>query len=176
MVIGATAEDMAARGFQPVGKDYTVYLHPKTREEYALVRGASVEEDLAARDLTINAMALDQDGTLVDLFGGLADLKGKVLRHVPGFSDDPIRVPRAARFTAQLDGFAIAAETMMLMRQLTQAGALDGATPERIWLELDKALGTDRPSRFFLALRECGALARLLPELDALFGVPQRFE
>lgn len=174
VVVGASPEDMAARGFQPVGRDFTVFLHPDTREEYALARGDCIKDDLAARDLTINAMALDQDGTLVDPFGGRADLEAKVLRHVPGFADDPVRILRAARFTAQLDGFAIAAGTMALMRELTQAGALDGATPERIWLELDKALGTDRPSRFFLALRECGALVRLLPELDALFGVPQR--
>lgn len=171
--VGATAGDMLARGFQQVGKDFPVFLHPDTREEYALARGASIEDDLAARDLTINAMAVDEDGALVDPFGGRADLEARVLRPVPGFANDPIRILRAARFTAQLDGFSIAPETLALMTEMTAAGALDAVTPERVWLELDKALGCDRPSRFFLALRQCAALARLLPEIDALFGVPQ---
>jgi tRNA nucleotidyltransferase (CCA-adding enzyme) len=173
LVVGATTGDMLARGFQQVGKDFPVFLHPLSREEHALARGTTVTDDLAARDLTINAMAMGEDGALIDPFGGRADLEARVLRPVPGFARDPIRILRAARFAAQLDGFTIAPETLALMTQLTAAGALDAATPERMWLELDKALGCDRPSRFFLALRECGALARLLPEVDVLFDVPQ---
>lgn len=173
VVVGAAAADMLARGFQQVGKDFPVFLHPVSREEYALARGATIEDDLAARDLTINAMAMSESGALVDPFGGRADLEARVLRSVPGFANDAIRILRAARFAAQLNGFTIAPETLALMTELTAAGALHGVTPERVWLELDKALGCDHPSRFFLALRQCGALARLLPEIDALFDVPQ---
>jgi tRNA nucleotidyltransferase (CCA-adding enzyme) len=191
VVVGATPEEMVRRGFRPVGKDFPVFLHPQTHEEYALARterktargykgfqvyaapGVTLEEDLARRDLTINAIAEDEDGNLIDPYGGAADLKAGVLRHVsPAFVEDPVRVLRVARFAARF-GFAIAPETLALMREMAANGEIDALVPERVWQELARGLMEKIPSRMFHALRECGALARILPELDALFGVPQ---
>lgn len=186
VVVGATPEDMALLGFQRVGKGFPVFLHPETAEEYALARtgggeraefhpAAALEDDLRRRDFTINAMAMDADGRLIDPTGGAADLGAKVIRHIgESLADDPVRILRAARLAARLDGFSIAPETQAEMARLVAAGALATSTPERLWLELDKALATPRPSRFFVALHRVGVLAAVLPELDALFGVPQR--
>ncbi|MFC3531184.1 multifunctional CCA addition/repair protein [Vogesella facilis] len=192
VVVGATPEAMQARGFRPVGKDFPVFLHPRTQEEYALARterkvgrgyhgftfhaapDVTLEEDLIRRDLTINAIAEDDDGSLIDPYGGIADLRARVLRHVsPAFAEDPVRILRLARFAARFD-FSVAPETMALMRQMVAAGEVDALVAERVWQELAKGLMTDTPSRMLLVLRDCGALARLLPEVDALFGVPQR--
>ena len=191
VVVGATPEEMLARGFRPVGRDFPVFLHPDTHEEYALARTerkegrgyhgfvfhtspeVSLEADLARRDLTINAMARAEDGTLIDPYGGRADLEARVLRHVsPAFSEDPLRVLRVARFAARLD-FVVAPETEALMRDIVATGELATLTAERHWQELARALMESRPSRFFSVLRGCGALEVLLPELDRLFGVPQ---
>jgi tRNA nucleotidyltransferase (CCA-adding enzyme) len=191
VVVGATPEEMVAQGFRPVGKDFPVFLHPQTHEEYALARterktargykGFQVfaapevtpEEDLARRDLTINAIAKDEAGLFIDPHGGMADLKTGVLRHVsPAFVEDPVRVLRVARFAARF-GFAIAPETLALMREMAANGEVDALVPERVWQELARGLMEKTPSRMFLALRECGALIRILPEVDALFGVPQ---
>ena len=191
VVVGATPEEMVAQGFRPVGKDFPVFLHPETHEEYALARTerktargykgfqvsaapeVTLEEDLARRDLTINAIAKDEAGLFIDPYGGTADLKAGVLRHVsPAFVEDPVRVLRVARFAARF-GFAIAPETLALMREMAANGEVDALVPERVWQELSRGLMEKTPSRMFLALRECGALARILPELDALFGVPQ---
>ncbi|BAN34247.1 multifunctional tRNA nucleotidyl transferase/2'3'-cyclic phosphodiesterase/2'nucleotidase/phosphatase [Sulfuricella denitrificans skB26] len=191
VVVGATPEEMVAQGFKPVGKDFPVFLHPRTHEEYALARTerktargykgfqvsaapeVTLEEDLARRDLTINAIAKDEDGLFIDPYGGMADLKAGVLRHVsPAFVEDPVRVLRVARFAARF-GFAIAPETLVLMREMAANGEVDALVPERVWQELSRGLMENVPSRMFLALRECGALVRILPELDALFGVPQ---
>lgn len=193
VVVGASPEDMLARGFRPVGKDFPVFLHPQTHEEYALARterksghgytgfafhaspDVSLEDDLARRDLTINAIARADDGTLTDPFGGLKDLKSRVLRHVgPAFVEDPVRILRVARFAARFTDFALAPETLDLMRQMVASGEVDHLVAERVWQELAKGLMEARPSRMIEVLRECGALSRLLPELDGLFGVPQR--
>jgi tRNA nucleotidyltransferase (CCA-adding enzyme) len=190
VVVGVTPETMLASGFRPVGRDFPVFLHPDTQEEYALARterkhgrgyrgfeffaspDVTLEEDLARRDLTINAMARGEDGVLVDPHGGQADLRAGVLRHVsPAFVEDPLRVLRAARFAARL-GFAVAPETEALMRAIVASGELSTLAPERIWQELAKGLMEARPSRMLGVLRECGALAQLLPEVDAAFGVP----
>ncbi|MCC6208720.1 MAG: multifunctional CCA addition/repair protein [Gammaproteobacteria bacterium] len=197
VVVGATAEDiesMRTRGYRPVGQDFPVFLHPETHEEYALARTerkvaagykgftvqatpeVTLEEDLRRRDLTINAMAEDEGGTLIDLFGGRRDLHDRVLRHVSeAFSEDPVRILRVARFAARFAplGFAIAPETNALMQRMVEAGEVDALVPERVWQELVRALGETRPSAFFEVLRACGALARLLPALDRLWGVPQ---
>ncbi|GGX89135.1 multifunctional CCA addition/repair protein [Vogesella alkaliphila] len=192
VVVGATPEMMQARGFRPVGKDFPVFLHPQTQEEYALARTerksgrgyhgfvfhtspeVTLEEDLIRRDLTINAIAEDEHGQLTDPYGGQADLQARLLRHVsPAFAEDPVRILRLARFAARFD-FAVAEETMQLMRDMVAAGEADALVAERVWQELAKGLMTAKPSRMFTVLRNCGALARLLPELDALFGVPQR--
>jgi tRNA nucleotidyltransferase (CCA-adding enzyme) len=192
VVVGSTPQAMRERGFKPVGRDFPVFLHPRTGEEYALARqerktapgyrgfefdsGPSVtlEQDLARRDLTINAMAMTAEGELVDFFGGRDDLRQGVLRHVsPAFVEDPVRVLRVARFRARYD-FKVAAETMALMRSMVQAGEVDALVPERVWQELSGALAEARPSRFVETLRGCGALARVFPEVEALFGVPQR--
>ena len=191
---GATPEDMTAAGFLPVGKDFPVFLHPKTKEEHALARterksgrgyhgftfhtGAEVtlEEDLLRRDLTINAIAQAEDGTLIDPHGGQRDLADKVLRHVsPAFAEDPVRVLRLARFAARFAplGFTVAPETMALCRQLVDDGEVDALVPERVWQEMARALMHERGSEFFRVLHACGALARILPELAALDGVPQ---
>jgi len=197
VVVGATPEDMLARGFRPVGKDFPVFLHPQTQEEYALARterktgrgyhgfafhadpSVTLEEDLARRDLTINAMARGEDGTLVDPFGGARDLQARVLRHVsPAFVEDPVRVLRVARFAARYAplGFRIADETLALMRRMVDDGEVDHLVAERVWQETRKALTEPAPSAFVRALRECGALRVIFPEVDALYGVPQRAE
>ncbi|HET6604687.1 MAG TPA: multifunctional CCA addition/repair protein [Xanthomonadaceae bacterium] len=194
VVVGATPEELLQRGFRPVGRDFPVFLHPQTGAEYALARterktgrgyhgfavhadpSVTLEQDLARRDLTINAIARDDDGAVVDPFGGRADLQARVLRHVtPAFAEDPVRVLRVARFAARFAplGFTIAAETMALMRTMAADGELDHLVAERVWQELERALAQPRPSAFVAALRSCGALARVLPEVDALYGVPQ---
>ena len=193
VVVGATPEELLARGFLPVGRDFPVFLHPETREEYALARTerktapgyhgfvfhaapeVTLEEDLARRDLTLNAMAQAEDGTLVDPYGGRADLAARVLRHVgPAFAEDPVRILRLARFAARYADFSVALETLALARSMVDAGEVDHLVPERVWQEIAKGLQEDRPARMLEVLRQCGALARLLPEVDALFGVPQR--
>ncbi len=196
VVVGGTPEDMLARGYTPVGRDFPVFLHPRTHEEYALARterktapgyagfvfhaaaDVTLEEDLARRDLTINAMARqmdDGDGVLVDPYGGRADLERKILRHVsPAFAEDPVRILRIARFAARFADFSVAPETLELMRAMTDNGEVDALVPERVWQELARGLMEQKPSRMFETLRACGALARLLPELDRLWGVPQR--
>lgn len=193
VVVGATPEAMLAAGYKPVGRDFPVFLHPDTREEYALARterksgrgyhgfvfhaapDVTLEDDLARRDLTINAMALDADGRLVDPYGGRGDLERKVLRHVsPAFAEDPVRILRIGRFAARFADFGVAPETMGLMRQMVAAGEVDALVAERVWQELARGLMEAQPSRMFEVLRACGALARLLPELDRLWGVPQR--
>jgi tRNA nucleotidyltransferase (CCA-adding enzyme) len=195
VVVGATPDEMIALGFTPVGQDFPVFLHPKTHEEYALARterksghgykgfavyaspNVTLEEDLLRRDLTINAMALDDAGRLIDPYGGEADLKAKVFRHVSGaFAEDPVRILRVARFAARFTDFSIAPETMVLMRQIVGGGEVDALVPERVWQEISRGLMEKQPSRMFKVLRECGALAKLFPEVDALFGVPQPLE
>ena len=197
VVVGATPERMVREGFLPVGKDFPVFLHPHTKEEHALARTerktapgyrgftfhadetVTLEQDLARRDFTINAIAQDTDGTLVDPFGGAADVQARVLRHVsPAFAEDPVRILRAARLLARFAplGFTLAPETLALMRTMVAAGEVDHLVPERVWQELKKALELPQPSAAIALLRECGALARLLPEVDALYGVPQRPE
>lgn len=194
VVVGATPEEMVRRGFRPVGADFPVFLHPDTKEEYALARterksghgykgftvyaapDVTLEDDLRRRDLTINAMAEGADGRLIDPFGGADDLHNRVLRHVsPAFAEDPVRVLRTARFTARYTqrGFKVAPDTYALMRQIVEAGEIERLVPERVWAETERALGEDQPQLFFEVLRDCGALSRLLPEIDALFGVPQ---
>lgn len=199
VVVGATPEQMVAQGYRPVGKDFPVFLHPQTHEEYALARterktaagyhgfqffyapDVTLEEDLARRDLTINAMAREvrPDGTLagpvVDPFNGQADLQARVFRHVSdAFLEDPVRILRVARFAARFTDFTVAPETLALMRKMVDAGEVDALVPERVWQEVSRGLMERRPSRMFAVLRECGALARVLPEIDGLFGVPQR--
>ena len=197
VVVGATPEQMIARGFKPVGRDFPVFLHPKTNEEYALARTerksgrgyrgfvvdadptVTLEQDLARRDFTVNAIAQDSEGRLIDPFDGVRDLQARVLRHVsPAFVEDPLRVLRAARFMARFTdaGFTIAPETLELMRAMIVDGEIDHLVPERVWQELARALAEPRPSAFLATLREVGALARVLPEVDALYGVPQRVE
>ncbi|SFF22617.1 tRNA nucleotidyltransferase (CCA-adding enzyme) [Fontimonas thermophila] len=195
VVVGATADDMLRAGYKPVGKDFPVFLHPDTGEEHALARterksghgyrgftvdasaSVTLEDDLRRRDLTINAIAEDEHGRLIDPYGGRADLEARLLRHVsPAFAEDPVRILRVARFHARLAplGFRVAPETLALMREMVTSGEVDHLVPERIWKEMSRALMLERPSTFFATLRECGALARILPEVDALFGVPQR--
>ena len=195
VVVGSTPEAMLALGYTPVGKDFPVFLHPQTHEEHALARTerksgrgyhgfvvhaspeVTLEEDLARRDLTINAMAEAADGTLTDPFGGQRDLQARVLRHVsPAFAEDPVRILRLARFAARFHDFSVAPETLALMQHMVQVGEVDHLVPERVWQELARGLLEDQPSRMFEVLRQCGALARLLPELDRLWGVPQRPE
>jgi tRNA nucleotidyltransferase (CCA-adding enzyme) len=205
VVVGSTLEAMTAQGYVPVGKDFPVFLHPKSREEYALARterktargykgfavqaapDVTLEEDLARRDLTLNAMAVPEAlaheppntwaGHIVDPYGGQRDLQAKVLRHVTGaFAEDPVRILRLARFAARFADFSVAGDTMALMRQMVEDGEVDHLVPERVWQELAKGLMASKPSRMFEVLRECGALRVLLPELDRLWGVPQRPE
>ena len=194
VVIGATQDDLIQRGFRQVGKDFPVFLHPLTGEEYALARTehktapgyrgfvvhadphVTLEDDLRRRDLTINAVARAPNGVLVDPFGGIADLRDRRLRHIsPAFVEDPVRILRVARFAARYDalGFQIAHETQELMQRMVENGEIDALVPERVWTELVKALREERSWRFFEVLRAIGALARLFPELDALWGVPQ---
>ena len=193
VVVGATPEAMLAQGFRPVGKDFPVFLHPETHEEYALARterktgrgyhgfafhaapDVTLEDDLARRDLTINAMAKAADGSLIDPFDGQRDLQARVLRHVgPAFAEDPVRILRLARFAARFSDFSVAPETLALMRGMVADGEVDHLVAERVWQELAKGLMENKPSRMIEVLRDCGALARLLPEVDKLFGVPQR--
>jgi tRNA nucleotidyltransferase (CCA-adding enzyme) len=193
VVVGSTPLAMLSQGFVPVGKDFPVFLHPQTHEEYALARterksghgyhgfqvhaspDVTLEEDLARRDLTINAMAEDANGTVIDPYGGQRDLAARVLRHVsPAFAEDPVRILRLARFAARFDDFTVHADTLAMMRQMVLGGEADHLVAERVWQELARGLMEDTPSRMFEVLRECGALARLLTEVDRLWGVPQR--
>lgn len=191
VVVGSSVEEMLAQGFRPVGKDFPVFLHPKTQEEYALARterktapgyrgfiihaapDVTLEQDLARRDLTINAIAKTPDGILIDPFNGQQDIQDKILRHVsPAFTEDPVRVLRIARFAARF-GFSIADETKALIREMVETKELDSLVAERVWQELSKALATEHPSLFFTSLRETSALKAVFPEVDRLFGVPQ---
>jgi tRNA nucleotidyltransferase (CCA-adding enzyme) len=196
VVVGATPQQMLAQGYRPVGKDFPVFLHPVTHEEYALARterktapgytgfafhaasDVTLEQDLARRDLTINAIArygADGSGDIVDPYDGRRDLADRVLRHVsPAFAEDPVRILRVARFAARFADFTVAVETMTLMAGMVNSGEVDHLVPERVWQELSRGLMETRPSRMFEVLRACGALQRILPELDALWGVPQR--
>jgi tRNA nucleotidyltransferase (CCA-adding enzyme) len=197
VVVGATPDDLLALGYKPVGKDFPVFLHPRSGEEYALARTerktgrgyhgfvfqadatVTLEQDLARRDLTINAIARDEQGKLTDPHHGVRDIEARVLRHVsPAFVEDPVRVLRVARFAARFAplGFAVADETMTLMQQMVRDGEVDHLVPERVWAETRKALAEPQPSAFLRVLRGCGALAVLFPEIDALYGVPQRAE
>jgi tRNA nucleotidyltransferase (CCA-adding enzyme) len=194
VVVGATQEMLERAGFRPVGRDFPVFLHPESSEEYALARTerktapgyrgfavnaspeVTLEEDLLRRDLTINAMARDAAGNLVDPWGGQRDLEARLLRHVsPAFAEDPVRILRTARLAARFAGlgFRVADETMALMREMVATGEVDALVPERVWQETRRALETAQPDVFLVVLRECGALAVVFPELDALFGVPQ---
>lgn len=192
VVVGADAQTMLDRGFKPVGKDFPVFLHPESREEYALARterktakgyagfsfyaakDVTLEQDLQRRDLTINAMAQDSDGRLIDPYGGAEDLKNGILRHVsPAFAEDPVRILRTARFAARY-GFAVAGETLALMRQMVDNGEAEALVAERVWQELSRGLMEPHPRKMIDILRQSGALKVLLPEVDALFGVPQR--
>ncbi|MBI5277386.1 MAG: multifunctional CCA addition/repair protein [Burkholderiales bacterium] len=193
VVVGATPHEMITSGYLPVGKDFPVFLHPLTKEEYALARterktargyhgfafhaapDVTLEQDLARRDLTINAMAQDEAGRLIDPYHGQRDLQARVLRHVTrAFREDPVRILRVARFAARYADFTVAPETVTLMREMVEAGEVDALVAERVWQELARGLVEARPSRMFEVLRECGALARLLPEVDRLWGVAQR--
>ncbi|MES2785647.1 MAG: multifunctional CCA addition/repair protein [Pseudomonadota bacterium] len=195
VVVGASPQEMIALGYLPVGKDFPVFLHPQTREEYALARterktargyhgfafhaepDVTVEQDLGRRDLTINAIAQDESGALIDPYDGQGDLGRRVFRHVtPAFREDPVRILRVARLSARFADFTIAPETMALMREMVQAGEVDALVPERVWQEIARGLMEATPSRMFETLRTCGALDRLLPEVDRLWGVPQRAE
>jgi tRNA nucleotidyltransferase (CCA-adding enzyme) len=195
VVVGGTPEALVAQGYQPVGKDFPVFLHPNTHEEYALARterktargyhgfavhaspDVTLEEDLARRDLTINAIAQDEHGNRTDPYGGERDIAAKVLRHVTeAFREDPVRILRLARFAARFPDFTVAPETMTLMREMVNAGEVDALVSERVWQELSRGLMGAKPSRMLQVLRECGALQRLLPEVDKLYGVPQRAE
>ncbi|MEP7154405.1 MAG: multifunctional CCA addition/repair protein [Betaproteobacteria bacterium] len=194
VVVGATPEEMVAAGYRPVGADFPVFLHPETHEEHALARterktapgykgfvfhtsaDVTLEEDLRRRDLTINAIAQDDDGALIDPHGGQADLENRVLRHVgDAFAEDPVRILRIARFAARFAnrGFQVADETLALMRGMVDAGEVDHLVPERVWQELSRGMLEATPSKMFDVLRSCGALARILPEVDRLYGVPQ---
>ncbi|NND00398.1 MAG: multifunctional CCA addition/repair protein, partial [Gammaproteobacteria bacterium] len=191
VVVGSTPEEMLRLGYEPVGKDFPVFINKQTGEEYALARterktargyqgfefnaspDITLEQDLARRDITINAMAQDADGNLIDPHNGMQDLKKGIIRHVSdAFAEDPVRILRVARFAARFK-FSIASETRVLLKSMVSNGEVDSLVPERVWTEISKALATDAPQIFFESLRECGALARTLPEIDALFGIPQ---
>ena len=193
VVVGATVDELLAAGYQPVGKDFPVFLHPATKEEYALARTerksgrgytgfafhaapeVTLEDDLRRRDLTINAMAVDADGSLIDPYGGARDVQAKVLRHVSdAFAEDPLRVLRLARFAARFTEFTVAPETLALCRQLVTDGEMRELAAERVWQEISRGLMEEAPSRMLEVLRACGALAELAPELDRLWGVPQK--
>ncbi len=194
VVIGETPESMVKQSFHPVGKDFPVFLHPISHEEYALARterktslgykgftvhaspDITLEEDLIRRDLTINAMAMTPEGDIIDPYGGQKDLQNKVFRHIsPAFSEDPVRILRIARFAARFGhlGFTIAEETLSLMKSMVECGEVDALVPERVWAELFKALKEPSPANFFYTLKNCSALQKIIPELDCLFGVPQ---
>ncbi|CAN5541812.1 multifunctional CCA addition/repair protein [soil metagenome] len=193
VVVGATPQEMEDAGYKPVGKDFPVFLHPVSREEYALARterktakgyhgfqfqadpNVTLEQDLMRRDLTINAMAQTDDGTVIDPYGGQTDLQARVFRHVSeAFAEDPVRILRVARFAARFPDFTVAPETNALMQAMVADGEVDALVSERVWQELARGLMEKKPSRMFEVLRDCGALARLLPEVDRLWGVPQR--
>ncbi len=193
VVVGSTPQVMLDAGYTAVGQDFPVFLHPQTHEEHALARterktapgyrgfevradaNVTLEDDLLRRDLTINAIAQDEGGALIDPHGGRRDLEAKVLRHVsPAFAEDPVRILRVARFAARFEAFTLAPETLALMQQMVEAGEVDALVPERVWQELSRGLMEVRPSRMFETLRACGALARLVPEVERLWGVPQR--
>lgn len=194
VVLGETPESMVRQGFRPVGKDFPVFLHPQSHEEYALARterktapgykgfaihaspDVSLEQDLIRRDLTINAMAMTPEGLLIDPYGGQLDLEKRIFRHIsPAFAEDPVRILRVARFAARYAhlGFTLAAETRILMQSMVTAGEVDHLVPERVWAELCKALSEKSPSAFFYTLKDCSALDKVFPELNCLFGVPQ---
>jgi tRNA nucleotidyltransferase (CCA-adding enzyme) len=194
VVVGATPEELTRAGYQSVGRQFPVFLHPKTHEEYALARlerkvapgyrgfttqfspDVTLEEDLRRRDLTLNAIAQSEDGALIDPYGGQADIAARRLRHVSeAFVEDPVRVLRVARFAARFAalGFTVAGDTLQLMRRMTEAGEVSALVSERVWQETERALGEAHPEVFFATLRECGALAVIFPEIDALYGVPQ---
>lgn len=194
VVIGETPESMVKQGFRPVGKDFPVFLHPQSHEEYALARterktapgykgftvhaapDVSLEQDLIRRDLTINAMAMTPEGQLIDPYGGQIDLEHRIFRHIsPAFAEDPVRILRVARFAARYGhlGFMLAEDTLVLMRSMAAAGEVDHLVPERIWAELFKALNEKSPSAFFYTLKDCAALDKIFPEINGLFGVPQ---
>jgi tRNA nucleotidyltransferase (CCA-adding enzyme) len=194
VVVGATPDKMLELGFTPIGRDFPVFLHPDSKEEYALARterksgrgykgftiyaseDVTLEQDLQRRDLTINAIARDRNGKLIDPYNGQADIKSATLRHVSdAFSEDPVRILRTARFAARFNplGFSVAQPTLKLMQKMVKNGEVDTLVAERVWQELQAALKTEKPSVFFTTLRECGALKRIFPELDALFGIPQ---
>ncbi|NJD30934.1 MAG: multifunctional CCA addition/repair protein [Gammaproteobacteria bacterium] len=194
VVVGATPDELLALGYRPVGKDFPVFLHPRTGEQYALARterktgtgyygfatrfspDVTLEEDLARRDLTVNAMAEDENGGIIDPYGGRRDLEARLLRHVsPAFVEDPLRVLRVARFAARFAplGFTVAPETLELMRRIVASGEVAELVPERVWVETERALGEERPTVYFDVLRECGALEVIFPEIAALHGVPQ---
>lgn len=192
VVVGATPEDLMRQGFKPVGRDFPVFLHPDSHEEVALARterktaagyhgfvfnaapDVTLEEDLLRRDLSINAMAEDEHGHIVDPYGGRQDLANKILRHVSdAFAEDPVRILRLARFAARWPDFKVASETMTLMQQMVLCGEVNALVSERVWQELSRGLMAAQPSRMFAVLRDCGALVRLMPELDRLWGVPQ---
>ena len=191
VVVGSTPDEMVQLGYRPVGKDFPVFLHPVTKEQYALARTerkislgykgfeiftapeVTLQEDLVRRDLTINAIAKDSDGNIIDPFNGVADLEAGILRHIsPAFSEDPVRILRTARFAARFS-FRIASETLELMSEMVHNGEVEALVPERVWQEISRGLMENKPSRMFYMLRECGALSRILPEVDVLFGVPQ---
>ncbi len=195
VVVGSTPEEMVSLGYTPVGKDFPVFLHPRSKEEYALARterktapgykgfvvhaapDVTLEQDLARRDLTINAIARDSQGTLTDPFHGQEDLQHTVFRHVTdAFKEDPVRILRLARLAARFPDFTVAPDTMRLMQDMVQAGEVDALVRERVWQELAKGLMSAKPSRMLQVLRACGALQRLLPEVDVLYGVPQPVE
>jgi tRNA nucleotidyltransferase (CCA-adding enzyme) len=195
VVVGARPEELTALGYLPVGKDFPVFLHPQTREEYALARterktapgyrgfvvhaqpDVTLEQDLARRDLTINAIARDVDKNLIDPYNGQQDLQAQIFRHVTdAFREDPVRILRVARLAARLPQFRVAPETQSLMQDMVQAGEVDALVRERVWQELAKGLMAAQPSRMLQVLRDCGALQRLLPEVDRLYGVPQPIE
>ncbi|HUI63066.1 MAG TPA: multifunctional CCA addition/repair protein, partial [Steroidobacteraceae bacterium] len=194
VVVGARPEELQRQGYLPVGKEFPVFLHPETREEYALARlerkvapgyrgfttqfspDVTLEQDLKRRDLTINAMAQSATGELIDPYGGRQDLQARVLRHVSAaFAEDPVRILRVARFAARFAdlGFRVAEETGALMRQMVEAGEVEALVPERVWQETERALGESRPDVYFETLRACGALRVIFPEIEALYGVPQ---
>jgi tRNA nucleotidyltransferase (CCA-adding enzyme) len=191
VVVGSSPDEMIRLGYRPVGKDFPVFLHPESQEQYALARTerkvsrgykgfevyaspeVTLQEDLARRDLTINSIAKDQDGNIIDPFDGVADLEAGLLRHIsPAFTEDPVRVLRTARFAARF-GFRIAPETLALMNEMVHNGEVDALVPERMWQEFARGLMERKPSRMFYALRECSALTRIMPEVNTLFGVPQ---
>src|SRR6185437_11831 len=194
VVVGARPQELESAGYVSVGKEFPVFLHPETREEYALARlerkvapgyrgfttqfspDVTLEEDLRRRDLTINAMAQTAAGEIIDPYGGQRDLQARLLRHVSdAFTEDPVRILRVARFAARFAerGFAVSPDTLALLRTMAASGEVDALVPDRVWQETDRALGESRPDVFFETLRACGALTRIFPELAALYGVPQ---